>query len=229
VADRDRPPPPLAAVQALSAGVLRTHAARRAGVIPCERQALRPRAIRVVSRLDGPRSRVSQAFPRYGKDGQGVSEEITIRRAALADYPGFLSVARATHEHPVALLPEIFRSVETPLPEEYFAGVVTGDDSDALVAERAGEIVGYAVLYLRRATLDILVPRTAGFIGNFGVSAACRRMGIGRLLLEACCDWAREKGAISLDLDCWEANQGAMRFYEEMGMRVTRRWLTLDL
>ena len=158
-----------------------------------------------------------------------MSEEIIIRRATLADYPGFLSVARETHEHHVALLPEVFRSVEAPVPVEYFAGVVTGDDSDALVAERAGEIVGYAVLYLRRATLDFQVPRTAGFIGNFGVSAACRRMGVGRLLFTACCDWAREKGATSLDLDCWETNQGAMRFYEELGMRVTRRWLTLDL
>jgi diamine N-acetyltransferase len=158
-----------------------------------------------------------------------MGEEITIRHATLADYAGVVRVARETHERHVALLPDIFRSVEAPVPEEYFAGLVAGDDSDVLVAERAGEIVGYAMLYLRRATLDILVARTAGFIGNFGVSAARRRMGVGRRLFEACCDWARAKGATSLDLDCWEANQGAMRFYEALGMRVTRRWLTLDL
>ncbi|HEU0026015.1 MAG TPA: GNAT family N-acetyltransferase [Ktedonobacterales bacterium] len=158
-----------------------------------------------------------------------MGEEITIRRATLTDYPGFARVAWETQEHHVALLPDVFRSVDVAVPEEYFAQLVTEDDSDVLVAERAGEIVGYAALYLRRATLDIQVPRTVGFIGNFGVAEACRRMGAGRLLFEACRDWTREKGGASLDLDCWEANQGAMRFYEEMGMRVTRRWLTLDL
>lgn len=158
-----------------------------------------------------------------------MSEEITIRLATLADYPGFLSVARETHEHHVALLPDIFRSVEVAAPEEYFAGMVTGGESCILLAEREGEIVGYATLRLHHATLDIMVPHTVAEISNFGVSEACRRMGVGRLLLEVCRERAKEMGAWDLNLSCWEANQGAMRFYESMGMRVSRRWLTLDL
>jgi len=90
-------------------------------------------------------------------------------------------------------------------------------------------IVGYATLQIRHALYGIQVPRTAGFIDNFGIAEACRRMGVGRLLFEACRERAKAMGASSLDLDCWEANQGAIRFYERLGMRVNRRMFTLDL
>ena len=154
---------------------------------------------------------------------------ITIRLATLADYPGFARVARETQEYHVALLPEVFRSVAVAVPAEYFAGMVAGDESRILLAERAGVITGYATLQLRHATLDLLVPRTDCHIDNFGVSAQARGMGVGRLLFAACRERAREMGAASLELSCWEANQIAMRFYKRMGMRVSRRSLTLDL
>jgi ribosomal protein S18 acetylase RimI-like enzyme len=158
-----------------------------------------------------------------------MSAPITIRRATLEDYLGFLSVARATHEHHVALLPDIFRSAEVAVPEEYFAGLVSGDESCIVLAERDGVIVGYATLQIRHAMYEIQVPRTAGLIGNFGIAEACQRMGVGRRLFEACRERAKAMGASSLDLDCWEANQGAIRFYESLGMRVSRRMFTLDL
>jgi ribosomal protein S18 acetylase RimI-like enzyme len=158
-----------------------------------------------------------------------MSAPITIRRATLEDYPGFLSVARETNEHHVALLPNIFRSAEVAVPEEYFAGLVTGEQSCIFLAEQGGVVVGYATLQLHHAMYDIQVPRIAGYIDNFGISEACRRMGVGRQLFEACRDRAKAMGASSLDLDCWEANQGAIRFYESLGMHVSRRRFTLHL
>jgi ribosomal protein S18 acetylase RimI-like enzyme len=158
-----------------------------------------------------------------------MSVLVTIRLATLQDYPEFLSVARETSEHHVALLPNIFRSVEIPVPEEYFAGLVKGEQSCILLAEQGGVVVGYATLQLQHAKYDIQVPRTVGFIDNFGIAQAGRRMGVGWQLFEACREWAKAMGASSLDLDCWEANQGAIRFYESLGMHVSRRRFTLDL
>jgi len=152
---------------------------------------------------------------------------ITIRLATLEDYPGFLGVARETNEHHVALLPTIFRNAEVAVPEEFFAALVTGEQSCIFLAERAGVVVGYATLQLHHATYDIQVPRTAGYIDNFGIAQTCRRMGVGRRLFAACRERAKAMGASSLDLDCWEANQGAMRFYENLGMHVSRRRFTL--
>jgi diamine N-acetyltransferase len=158
-----------------------------------------------------------------------MSAPITIRLATLDDYPGFLSVAQETHEHHVALLPDIFRSVEVAVPEDDFARMVTGQESCILLAERTGAIVGYATLQLHHDTRENMVPHTVAEVDNFGVSAAYRRMGVGRFLFAACRERATAIGARDLNLSCWEANQEAMRFYENMGMRVSRRWLTLSL
>jgi ribosomal protein S18 acetylase RimI-like enzyme len=154
---------------------------------------------------------------------------ITIRLATLEDYPGFLSVARETNEHHAALLPGIFRSAEVAVPEEYFAGLVTGEQSCIFLAECDGVVVGYATLQLHHARYAIQVPRTVAFIDNFGIAEAHRRLGVGRRLFAACLEWARAMGSSSLDLDCWEANQDAIRFYENMGMQVSHRRFTLDL
>jgi diamine N-acetyltransferase len=165
----------------------------------------------------------------HSATGERMSTPVTIRLAMLEDYPGFLSVALETHEHHVALLPDIFRSVDLAVPEVDFARMVTGQESCILLAERAGAIVGYATLQLHHATRDNMIPHTVAEIGNFGVSASCRRTGVGRFLFAACRERATRMGARDLNLSCWEANQEAMRFYEGMGMRVSRRWLTLGL
>ncbi len=155
--------------------------------------------------------------------------DVRIRLATLDDYPGFARVAREVQEHHVAAVPTVFRSVAVAVPEEYFAQLVTDDDADVIVAEFAGEIAGYAVLLHRRAARDLLVPRAYAFIENFGVAAAHRREGIGRRLTQACIARAKERGATSLELDCWEANQEAIAFYTSIGMHVTRRWFAMDI
>ena len=155
--------------------------------------------------------------------------DVRVRLATLEDYAGFVAVAGETHAHHVAAVPRVFRSVDVAVPEEYFAQLVTGDDSDIIIAEVSGSIVGYAVLLHRHVAREMLVPRTYAHIENFGVSAAYRREGIGRQLIEACVVRAREHGATSLELDCWEANQEAIAFYTSLGMRVTRRYFAMDI
>ena len=138
--------------------------------------------------------------------------DVRVRLATLEDYAGFVVVAGETHAHHVAAVPGIFRSVAVAVPEEYFAQLVTGDDSDVIVAEVSGEIVGYAVLLHRRAARDMLVPRAYAHIENFGVAATYRREGIGRQLIEACVARAKERAPPAWS---WTA-----------GRQTGRRWLS---
>jgi ribosomal protein S18 acetylase RimI-like enzyme len=154
---------------------------------------------------------------------------VRIRAATLADYAAFALVAHEVHEHHVAAVPDVFRSVSVVIPEELFADLINSNDSEVHVAEADGAIAGYAVLLHRRLTRAIQVPRVYAFIDNFGVAKAYRRTGVGRQLFEACIASAREHGASSLELDCWEANAEAVQFYASMGMKLKRRWLALDL
>lgn len=154
---------------------------------------------------------------------------IQIRFAALADYPGFLRVASEALAHHVALVPDVFRSADPAHPESYFTEQLGDTDTDVIVAENGNEIVGYAIMRLRRAELPLHVPRTIAVIENFGVLAAYRRQGVGRLIFERCSERARQRGAQSLELDCWEANREGLRFYAALGMRTQRRRLVIDL
>ena len=156
--------------------------------------------------------------------------DVRVRLATLADYAGFVAVAGETHAHHVAAIPGVFRSVAVAVPREYFAQLVTRDDADVIVAEVSGKIVGYAVLLHRRAARDMLVLRAYAHIKNVGVAAAYRReRASARQLIKACVARAKERGATSLELDCWEANQEAIAFYSSIGMRVTRRYFAMDI
>src|SRR5262249_59545811 len=95
---------------------------------------------------------------------------VQIRQAALTDYPRFACVACEVHEHHVAAVPNVFRSVEVALSEERFVELVTDENSVVLVADSNGDVVGYAILLLRHAARDIFVPRTIGFMENFGIA-----------------------------------------------------------
>jgi GNAT superfamily N-acetyltransferase len=155
--------------------------------------------------------------------------KVQIRLATSDDYEGFSVVAKEVHEHHVERVPSVFRSVQVVVPKATFVEWINADDSDVYIAELGGQIIGYAVLFHRRTTREIHVPRTYSFIDNFGVSKAHRRMSVGRLLFEACLKRARERGSQELELDCWEANQEAVSFYESMGMKPKRRWLSIEL
>ncbi len=133
------------------------------------------------------------------------------------------------HEHHVAAVPDVFSRVELAVPEETYAALLADADCDVFLAERGGAIAGYAVLFHRRAAYNFLVPRTFAFIDNLGVTETHRRAGVGRRLFAACAAAAKARGAIQLELECWEANREAVQFYAEMGMRLKRRRLALDL
>lgn len=157
---------------------------------------------------------------------------IIIRDAMRADYPGFLAVARETLAYHVTLLPAIFREVEVAVPRAWFEGMVAGPGSCILLAAhggREGVVVGYATLQARHYDYEIFVPRVAAHIDNFGIAASSRGQGIGALLLAACRQRARAWSATSLDLDCWDANQDALRFYLRQGMRPALHTLTQQL
>jgi GNAT superfamily N-acetyltransferase len=57
-------------------------------------------------------------------------------------------------------------------------------------------------------------------IGGMWVSPSLRRLGIGRSLVRAVCDWARERGAERAQLWVRAANDPARRLYEREGFEL---------
>ena len=89
--------------------------------------------------------------------------------------------------------------------------VSSSDRSDVLIADIDDHLVGFCTVYL-----DILSVRFGqrSWIEDLAVHPDHRSQNIGRRLLTAAQDWARQHGATHLELDSGNDRTRAHRFYE---------------
>lgn len=91
---------------------------------------------------------------------------------------------------------------------------IDSHDACVLVADDGGELIGICTAYQ-----DIHSVRFGdrAWVEDLAVHPDRRSRGVGRALLGAARDWARERGATHLELDSAEARADAHRFYEREG------------
>ncbi len=100
------------------------------------------------------------------------------------------------------------------------AGIVTDSSRATFVAEREGQIVGYAgVWYGQNYEADAPQARVMGLV----VDASERRRGTGAALMQAIEEWSRERGVGVIVLNTGDGRAGAHAFYERLGYRNTAR------
>jgi GNAT superfamily N-acetyltransferase len=94
---------------------------------------------------------------------------------------------------------------------------IDSHDSVVLVADSGGQLVGFLTGYL-----DIHSVRFGyrAWIEDFAVHPGWRSQGIGKRMLDAAKEWARERGATHLELDSALARSDAHRFYEREGAQT---------
>ncbi len=87
-----------------------------------------------------------------------------------------------------------------------------------LVAAQGGKVVGVAGIHLERYyEKDGLCARIMSFV----VSSEHRGRGVGRALISAAEDWARESGARDVMLTAHKRRADAHQFYRQMGYEAT--------
>ena len=92
---------------------------------------------------------------------------------------------------------------------------IESHDACVLVAEaEGGSLIGFCTAYQ-----DIHSVRFGyrAWVEDLAVAPERRSEGVGKALLGAARDWARERGATHLELDSAEARADAHRFYEREG------------
>ncbi|HEU4981001.1 MAG TPA: GNAT family N-acetyltransferase [Solirubrobacterales bacterium] len=94
---------------------------------------------------------------------------------------------------------------------EAIADAIADPEAAVLVAEHRGELLGLCTAYLELNSVRF-GPRC--WVEDLAVGPAHRSQGVGRSLLDAAKEWARERGATHLELDSGETRTDAHRFYE---------------
>jgi GNAT superfamily N-acetyltransferase len=94
------------------------------------------------------------------------------------------------------------------------AQAIEDPGSAVLVAEHRGDLLGLCTAYIDMNSVRF-GPRC--WVEDLAVSPDHRSQGVGKALLDAAKDWARERGATHLELDSGDARKDAHRFYEREG------------
>jgi GNAT superfamily N-acetyltransferase len=145
-----------------------------------------------------------------------LSAAFTIRQAQRADVPDLLRLIRGLAEYEklahmaVGTQPLLEASLFGPRP-----------DAEALIAERAGAAVGFALFF---TTFSTFLCKPGLYLEDVFVEPAHRGAGIGKALL-------RRLAAIAIERDCgrfeWRVldwNEPSIRFYRSLGATLMPEW-----
>jgi GNAT superfamily N-acetyltransferase len=103
---------------------------------------------------------------------------------------------------------------------------IASHDAAVLLAHDGGELVGLCTAY---QDLHSVRYGYRAWVEDLAVHPGRRSEGIGKALLDAARDWARERGATHLELDSGEARLDAHRFYERERPSWTGRQFSWEL
>jgi L-amino acid N-acyltransferase YncA len=140
-----------------------------------------------------------------------LAHEVNIRTATPADVPDITRIYNEGIRDRLATL-----ETEERTPEERLAWLEARDERHpVLVAERAGAVAGWG-------SLNVFNPRPAyAHVADFSiyVGQEARGAGIGKALLAALIERARELGYHKLVLAAFPHNEAGMRLYARFGFR----------
>lgn len=155
---------------------------------------------------------------------------VVIRHAAAADAPvlGKLGAEMLRLHH--AFDPDRFMAPGPHTEEGYgrfLAAERENDDTLVLVAERAGEIVGYVFAGVEPRSWKELRD-VAGFVHDVLVVEHARGGGIGARLVEAAAAWLDARGMPRVMLWTAAKNAAAQRLFARLGFRRTMIEMTRE-
>ncbi len=115
--------------------------------------------------------------------------------------------------------PDIFKPNAQKYTEAELISILADENRPVFVAEREGEVVGYAFCIIKQIENDnILRDMKTLYVDDLCVDSAARGAGIGRALMDFVTEHARTLGCYNITLNVWAQNEGAVGFYEKLGL-----------
>jgi ribosomal protein S18 acetylase RimI-like enzyme len=101
-----------------------------------------------------------------------------------------------------------------------------GEGVQLIARDDGGEPAGFATVYW---TWSTLVADRIGVLHDLYVGPGYRRRGVGRALIDACLEQARERGVARLGWDTAPDNAGAQRLYDSLPGVHRSEWVAYSL
>ena len=139
-----------------------------------------------------------------------------IRKAIHNDIPAISELYREQFREMAKLIPDFIKEGDQSI--EFLEKTISNDDSDILVYEKDGTVVGFILLQAKeRPDFDFMIPGKYCYIMDIIVTEAHRNKGFGTALMNSAKDLAKEQNCNFVNLDVLVNNHGAIKLYEKLG------------
>ena len=145
---------------------------------------------------------------------------MTIRLADPRDIPGMIALLLQVGEVHHRIRPDLFRAGAQKYDEAALKGLLSDPARPIFIAGEGENVDGYCFCILQETKNDpVLCDRKVLYIDDLCVEENRRGQGIAGALYRYACEYARGIGCHAVTLNVWCGNDGAMAFYEKMGMK----------
>lgn len=139
-----------------------------------------------------------------------------VRKVTNNDIPAISELYREQFREMSKLIPDFIKEGDQSI--EFLEKMISNDDSDILVYEDNGNVVGFILLQAKeRPDFDFMLPGKYCYIMDIIVTEAHRNNGFGTALMNSAKDWAKEQNCSFVNLDVLVNNPGAIKVYEKLG------------
>ena len=139
-----------------------------------------------------------------------------IRKATHNDIPAITELYREQFREMSKLIPDFIKEGDQSV--EFLEKTMSNDDSDILVYENDGTVVGFILLQAKeRPDFDFMLPGKYCYIMDVIVTENSRSKGFGTALMNSAKDWAKEQNCSFINLDVLTTNTNAISLYEKLG------------
>ncbi len=144
----------------------------------------------------------------------------TVRFAEENDIPAIIGLLKQVNKVHYDGRPDLFKPATKYSPED-LKKILSNDLTPVFVClDENGRVSGHGFCILQRPeNTRLLNDITTLYIDDICVDEAARGRHIGKALYEHILEFARQKGCYNVTLNVWNCNPGAMKFYENMGLK----------
>lgn len=139
-----------------------------------------------------------------------------IRKATHNDISAISELYREQFREMAKLISDFIKEGDQSI--EFLEKTISSDDSDILVYENDGRVVGFILLQAKeRPDFDFMLPGKYCYIMDIIVTESHRKKGFGTALMNSAMDWAKEQNCSFINLDVLTKNTNAISLYEKLG------------
>jgi GNAT superfamily N-acetyltransferase len=147
--------------------------------------------------------------------------DFAIRPAVPEDVPELLRLIRELADY--EKLADMAMGTAPTLHEALFGARPA---AEAMMAERGGRAVGFALFF---TTFSTFLCKPGLYLEDLFVEAAHRGAGIGKALLARLALLAGERGCGRLEWRVLDWNEPSIRFYESLGASLMKEWVLVRM